>query len=143
MTPMRTAIFLSILTLGAGVSGAGGRRYQPLAETPAAVEPSPPPRSERDRSLDVLEQRQMSIGEMVAYFTDLKPGTALRLTYSNGAEYAGNFEGREPGRALIYCRNGLCARRQVPLRKVMDAYVIVSSTWTLRIHQKDFPWRTE
>jgi len=83
----------------------------------------------------------MTLGEMTEYFSNLKIGTAIRLTFSNGADFAGNFEGREPGRALIYCRRGLAPVRQVPLRKVVDAYVIESSTLTVRIHRSDFTWK--
>lgn len=141
MVKVRSAIFLSVLMLCAAAMQAGGRRYQPAALLEGESAPSPAP--SREKRVETLEQRIMTIGEMIQYFTDLRQGTALRLTYSNGAEYAGNFEGREPGRALIYCRNGLGARRQVPLRKVVDAYIIESSTLTVRIHQRDFPWREE
>ena len=119
----------------------------PLAavEEPAppevAASPSPSPSPHAGKPVSTIEQRLMSVGEMVDFFSNLKVGTALRLTYSNGAEFAGNFEGREPGRALIYCTRDIGVRRQVPLRKVMDAYIIVSATHTLRIHHKDFPWK--
>jgi hypothetical protein len=137
----QTAMVLSILLAVPAVGWAGGRRYQPPADPAATAGASPSPELPREKPIEKLEQRILTLGEMVEYFTNLKEGTALRLTYANGSEYAGNFVGREPGRALIYCRNGLAGQRQVPLRKVMDAYVIVSSSLTVRIHQKDFPWR--
>jgi hypothetical protein len=136
---IRPAFIFSILAL-LTAGGAFAERYHPGAPQ-ASPSASPSPSPTPGEHLTTLEQRQMSIGEMVEFFSDLKLGTALRLTYSNGSDFAGNFDGREPGRALIYCRRGFGARRQVPLRKVMDAYVIMSSTLTVRVHQKNFPWR--
>ena len=111
----------------------------PAGDAQAGAAASPPaPR--RMKSVETIEQQEMNLAEMEKFFGGLDEGTALRLTYANGSEYAGNFQGKATDRPLIYCRKGLFARYDVPLENVVAAYVMLSSTHTVRIRRTDLEW---
>jgi hypothetical protein len=101
----------------------------PMSDSPAPV---------NDRT--TLEQRTMTLPELDDFFETLKVGTAMRLTFVNGAEYAGNFERKVSGKSVVVCRSGLLSRRQVSLATVKQAYFLLSSTDTLRIRRADLRW---
>ena len=126
---------LVLLTATAGVVAAGDAPVSPPAESSVTVSAAAPA-----DDVPTVQQEMLTLPEIDAFFDKLKMGTAVRLTYINGAEYAGNFEGKVEGRSAIICRDGIFSRRTVPLATVRQAYVMLSSTDTVRIRRSDFQW---
>ena len=129
----RTAVIFPLFFFALTASlNAGDRRAAPGDEgaTPTPEAPAAP-------AVSTVRQEEMTLAEMEGFFGELKVGSPLRLNFTNGSEYAGNFEGKELEKPVIYCRQGLLNRDEVPLQKVSEAYVIVSSTRTVRIRRTD------
>ncbi len=87
--------------------------------------------------IQTVTQERMTLPELRTFFDTLDRGSAVRLIYRNGSEYAGNYSGGDTDHPRIYCRKGMGAAEPVPLEAVTEAYVFVADNHLVRIRLPD------
>lgn len=87
--------------------------------------------------METLRQERMTPDEIFEFFKGLTPGKAVRLVFTNGSEYAGNFVGLGGSPSILRFRRGFRAADVVDCRRISEAHLLLDRRTSLRIVRMD------